>query len=105
MVLASDATVNYLYDYTKKRMYYKDLKIESPYNTYLNTGLPPGPIASPDKNSVDAAYNPEETEYLFFVARGDGYHHFTKTYKEHLDFQKENSKNREQKNTEEEKEE
>lgn len=92
MALASDATVNYLYDYTKKRMYYKDLEVDSPYNTYKYRGLPPGPIASPDKKSVDAAYNPEETEYLFFVARGDGYHHFTRTYREHLDFQEENKR-------------
>ncbi|MGL5231700.1 MAG: endolytic transglycosylase MltG [Fusobacteriaceae bacterium] len=92
MTLSSDATVNYLYDYTKKRMYYKDLEIESPYNTYKNKGLPPAPIASPDKNSVDAAYSPAETDYLFFVAKGDGYHFFSRTYKEHLDFQKKNIK-------------
>lgn len=91
MRLASDATVNYLYDYTKRRMLYKDLEIDSPYNTYKYTGLPPGPISSPDRHSVVAAFNPEKTDYLFFVARGDGYHHFTRTYKEHLDFQRENA--------------
>ena len=92
MTFSSDATVNYLYNYTKKRMYYKDLKIDSPYNTYMYKGLPPGPIANPDKHSVEAAYNPLETDYLFFVARGDGSHFFSRTYKEHLEFQKNNKK-------------
>lgn len=90
MTLSSDATVNYLYDYTKRRMYYKDLEIDSPYNTYKYRGLPPGPIASPDKNSIDAAFNPAETEYLFFVARGDNSHFFSRTYREHLEFQRNN---------------
>lgn len=92
MTLSSDATVSYLYDYGKKRLYYKDLEIDSPYNTYKYKGLPPGPIASPDKNSIDAAFNPETTDYLFFVAKGDGGHYFSRTYKEHLDFQKNNKK-------------
>lgn len=90
MPLASDATVNYLYNYTKRRMYYKDLEIESPYNTYKNKGLPPGPIGNPDKKSIDAAFNPEETPYYFFVASGGGAHHFTETYEEHLEFQRQN---------------
>lgn len=93
MPLASDATVNYLYNYEKRKMYYKDLEIVSPYNTYKNKGLPPGPIGNPDKKSIDAAFNPEETEYYFFVASGGGAHHFTKTYQEHLNFQKENLMN------------
>ena len=93
MPLASDATINYIFDFSKKRIYYKDLKVESPYNTYKYKGLPPSPIANPNKKSVDAAYNPLETEYLFFVAEGGGYHHFSKTYKEHLEFQRNNKKN------------
>lgn len=97
MPLASDATVNYLYDYAKRRMYYKDLEIESEYNTYKNKGLPPGPIGNPDKKSIDAAFNPEETPYYFFVACGGGAHHFTKTYEEHLKFQNENLINGEKK--------
>ena len=97
MPLASDATVNYLYNYGKRRMYYKDLEIESPYNTYKNKGLPPGPIGNPDKKSIDAAFNPEETPYYFFVACGGGAHHFTKTYQEHLNFQRENLMNGEKK--------
>ncbi|MGL5578782.1 MAG: endolytic transglycosylase MltG [Fusobacteriaceae bacterium] len=92
MTLSSDAPVNYLYDYGKKRMYYKDLEIDSPYNTYKYKGLPPAPIASPDKNSIEAAFNPANTEYLFFVARGDKSHFFSRTYKEHLEFQRNNKK-------------
>ncbi|MGL6113678.1 MAG: endolytic transglycosylase MltG [Cetobacterium sp.] len=89
MTLSSDATVNYVYDYKKRRMYYKDLKIDSPYNTYKYKGLPPGPISNPDANSINAALNPAETDYLFFVAvAGDGSHYFTRTYKEHLEIQK-----------------
>lgn len=94
MRLASDATVNYLYGYSKKRMYYKDLEIDSPYNTYKYTGIPPAPICNPDHASVDAALYPLETEYLFFVAKGDGSHYFSKTYREHMRFQKENKKKR-----------
>ena len=90
MTLSSDATVNYLYDYSKKRIYYKDLEIDSPYNTYKYKGLPPSPIANPDIKSVEAAYNPSDTKYLFFVAKGNGYHYFSKTYEEHLEFQRKN---------------
>lgn len=90
MKLASDATVNFAYGYKKKRMYYKDLKIDSPYNTYMYKGLPPAPIANPDYDSVMAAINPAKTNYLFFVATGGGKHTFTRTYREHLDVQKKN---------------
>ena len=92
MTLSSDATVNYLFNYSKRRIYYKDLEIDSPYNTYKNKGLPPAPIANPDIKSVEAAYNPADTDYLFFVAKGDGYHYFSRTYKEHLEFQRNNRK-------------
>ncbi|MGQ9663831.1 MAG: endolytic transglycosylase MltG [bacterium] len=61
----------------------KDLKIDSPYNTYLHPGLPPGPICSPGLNSIRAALYPADVDYLYFVSRGDGYHHFSNTYKEH----------------------
>ena len=92
MTLSSDATVNFIYDYRKKRMLYRDLEIDSPYNTYKYKGLPPAPICNPTIQSIQAAYNPDETEYLFFVATGDGGHYFSKTYKEHLEFQKNNKK-------------
>lgn len=88
MKLASDATVNYLYGYKKRKMYYKDLKIDSPYNTYKYKGLPPAPISNPDYKSIKAAMEPLKTEYLFFVATGNGRHTFTKTYKEHLEVQR-----------------
>ena len=94
MTLSSDATVNFLYDYKKRRMYYKDLEIDSPYNTYKYKGLPPGPISNPSVVSVEAAYNPADTDYLFFVATGDGGHFFSKTYKEHLEFQRKNKENK-----------
>lgn len=92
MTLSSDATVNFVFDYAKKRIYYKDLKVDSPYNTYKYKGLPPAPICNPAIDSVEAAYNPADTDYLFFVARGDGSHFFSKTYREHLNFQKNNKK-------------
>ena len=88
MTLSADSTVNFVFNYEKKRIYYKDLEVDSPYNTYKNKGLPPGPICNPTISSVNAAYNPANTEYLFFVTKGGGEHFFSKTYKEHLDFQK-----------------
>lgn len=88
MTLSADSTVNFVFNYEKKRIYYKDLEVDSPYNTYKNKGLPPGPICNPTVSSVNAAYNPADTEYLFFVTKGGGEHFFSKTYKEHLDFQK-----------------
>ena len=92
MRLESDATVNYIFNYEKRRIYYKDLKIDSPYNTYRHHGLPPAPIGNPGKIAIEASLNPAKTEYLFFVAKYDGTlaHHFTKTYKEHMNYQKNN---------------
>ena len=88
MTLSADSTVNFVFNYEKKRIYYKDLEVDSPYNTYKNKGLPPGPICNPTVSSVEAAYHPADTEYLFFVTKGGGEHFFSKTYEEHLDFQK-----------------
>ena len=92
MRLESDATVNYIFGYEKRRIYYKDLKIESPYNTYRNHGLPPAPIGNPGNLAIEAALNPASTGYYFFVATYDGTssHHFTKTYREHVEYQKQN---------------
>ena len=60
-----------------------DLSLASPYNTYLASGLPPTPIASPGLASIEAAANPANVPYLFFVARGDGTHAFAVTYEDH----------------------
>lgn len=84
MYLQSCATVQYALPERKSRLLYKDLEIDSPYNTYLHGGLPPGPIASPGSASLQAAVRPADVEYLFFVARPDGSHKFSKTYEEHL---------------------
>lgn len=85
MPLQIDATVQYLFDKSKDRLLEKDLQIQSPYNTYLNTGLPPGPIASPSLASIKAAIYPEETKYVFYVTKKDGTkgHLFAETFDEH----------------------
>lgn len=87
MKLEIDATVQYLLDKPKERLLNSDLRsVDSPYNTYLYAGLPPGPIAAPSLKSVEAALEPEASEYLFYVTKkdGSGEHLFAKTYKEHL---------------------
>ncbi|RAP33522.1 endolytic transglycosylase MltG [Candidatus Marinamargulisbacteria bacterium SCGC AG-410-N11] len=87
--LEADPTVIYaLGKGYKKKVYYKDLKVKSPYNTYRNFGLPPSPIASPGLASLKASLFPAKVNYLFFVANSDGSHFFTKTYKDHLRVQK-----------------
>ena len=64
-------------------MLYSDLRVDSPYNTYLHTGLPPTPIASPGLPSIEAALHPAQTDYLYYVARPDGSHIFSATLAEH----------------------
>ena len=81
--LECDATVQYALPEHKPRLLYSDLKVDSPYNTYLYKGLPPGPIANPGRSALIAALYPAESEYLYYVARGDGSHIFSKTAKEH----------------------
>ena len=83
MRLQADPTIQYIIKDGPRRLLNKDLKIASPYNTYLNKGLPPGPINNPGVESIKAALFPLDTEYLYFVARGDGYHTFSKTEKQH----------------------
>ena len=83
MRLQADPTIQYIIDDSPRRLLNKDLKIKSPYNTYLNHGLPPGPINNPGLESIKAALYPEEIDFLYFVAKGDGYHTFSKTEKEH----------------------
>lgn len=84
MPIQSDTTIQYLLGAQKEEVTIADTKIDSPYNTYQNQGLPPGPIASPGMKAIKATLFPEESEYLYFVAEKDGHHRFTKTYQEHM---------------------
>ena len=72
MKLQIDATVLYALGEWKERVYYSDLEVDSPYNTYRYEGLPVGPIASPGKASIEAAIYPASTEYIYYVLKGDG---------------------------------
>ncbi|NPV59536.1 MAG: endolytic transglycosylase MltG [Actinobacteria bacterium] len=84
MLLQIDATVQYALPEWKEVLTYEDLKVQSPYNTYLHKGLPPAPICSPGLASIMAALEPAEVDYLFYVATGDGGHFFTADYDEFL---------------------
>ncbi len=84
MRLQIDATVLYAKKQHQAIVYRKDLWVESPYNTYRNAGLPPGPIASPGVSSFKAALKPAGTKALYYVARLDGSHLFSDTYEKHL---------------------
>lgn len=82
--LQSCATVQYILGESKAVLSEADTKIDSPYNTYIVKGLPLGPISNPGEASIEAAINPENTEYLYFGLNGNGVHAFSKTYDEHL---------------------
>jgi len=85
MLLQLDATILYIIDDDEKDIvYYEDLEIDSPYNTYKYPGLPQAPIACAGRAAIDAALNPAEHDYLYYVARGDGSHEFCRTYREFL---------------------
>lgn len=84
MPLQTDPTVLYALGEHKDRVLFEDLKIENPYNTYVNTGLPPGPIANAGKSSIEAVVDPSVTDYFYFLADKEGNNHFAKTYEEHL---------------------
>jgi len=86
--LESCATVQYALGERKDKLTYKDLKVDSPYNTYTHFGLPPGPICNPGLASIKAALYPAETDLMFFVAKGEGTHRFSKYYQKHLEVQK-----------------
>jgi UPF0755 protein len=86
MVLATDPTVIYaalLNNRYRGTIYQSDLRFDSPYNTYRNAGLPPGPISNPGKASLQAAMHPASTEYLYFVSDNQGHHRFSRTEAEH----------------------
>lgn len=91
MLLQADPTVQYALGEPKARLLYRDIDAvaDNPYNTYTQPGLPPGPIASPGVASLEATLDPAEHDFLFFVARIDGSHEFTRTVREHN-----NAKNR-----------
>lgn len=84
MPLQSCATVQYILGEQKPVLSTADTRIESPYNTYIYAGLPPTPICSPGIASINAALWPEETDFIYFLAKGDGSHVFSKTYDEHI---------------------
>ena len=84
MPLQADPTVQYLLDAPKEDLLYRDTEIESPYNTYQNVGLPPGPIASPGTASLMAVLHPADTNYLYFVADRNGNNYYATNYADHL---------------------
>jgi len=88
MALQADPTVQYAISLKrgrrKTRLFEKDYQFNSPYNTYLNPGLPPGPVNSPSRRSIEASLYPADVRYLYFVAGPDGRHVFSRTYSEHL---------------------
>lgn len=88
MALQADPTVQYAISLKrgkrKSRLFVKDYQFNSPYNTYLNPGLPPGPVNSPSRRSLEASLYPADVPYLYFVAGPDGRHVFSRTYSEHL---------------------
>ena len=95
MRLSADPTVKFaLRRFDLKRVYEKYLLVESPYNTYMNAGLPPGPICTPSLESLDAVLNAPQTKYFYFVAKPDfsGYSNFAETFPEHIKFAREYQK-------------
>lgn len=86
MLLQADPTVQYALGEPRERLLYADIErvADHPYNTYTHAGLPPGPIASPGEAALEAALRPADVPFLFFVARPDGSHEFTRTNREHV---------------------
>jgi UPF0755 protein len=86
MKLDCDPTIIYVLKLEGKfndRLHTKDLEFDSPFNTYLYSGWPPGPIANPGRNSLEAALYPADEKFLYFVSKNDGSHHFSRTFREH----------------------
>ena len=84
MRLQADPTIQYIIEDSPRRLLKRDLQIDSPYNTYKYSGLPPGPIKNPGLASIKASLYPADVNYLYFVAKGDGSHIFSNTLKQHL---------------------
>lgn len=87
MKLQADPTVKFaVNDFTLKRIGGEILKTASPYNTYMNIGLPPGPIRLPEKRTIDAVLNAPQHDYIYMCAKEDfsGHHNFTTSYPEHM---------------------
>lgn len=84
ILLQADPTIQYLVPGPPRRLLFRDLEIDSPYNTYRYAGLPPGPVNNPSIKSIRAVLNPAPVQYLYFVARGDGSHRFSYTLDQHL---------------------
>lgn len=82
MRLQADPTVNFVVK-ERRRLLYEDYEIDHPYNTYMNRGLPPGPITNPSLSSIEAALNPASHDYLYMVASPEGTHVFSETFEEH----------------------
>lgn len=89
MKLQADPTVQFFQKNGWKRLTYKDLHTDHPYNTYKYFGLPPGPINNPGKSALKAAFFPEKHNFLYFVANGNGGHNFSNNYFQHLKFVRE----------------
>jgi UPF0755 protein len=95
MKLQIDATVQYALGEWKPALTYDDLKVNSPYNTYIVSGLPPSPICSPGLDSISAAINPAQTDYIYYLLTSqEGRHSFTSDYKQFLQWKKEAQSNR-----------
>jgi UPF0755 protein len=83
MPLDVDASIEYIFPHHKTEITKADLRIDSPYNTYLHTGLPPTPIANPGLPSLLAALHPQPSDYYYYVYKGNGHHAFARTLQEH----------------------
>jgi UPF0755 protein len=100
MKLEADPTIRFILENAPRRVLYSDLRTDSPYNTYRNEGLPPGPINSPGKASILAALYPSQHNYYYFVANGRGGHWFSTSYEDHMrnvrKYRRERARNRTQ---------
>jgi UPF0755 protein len=83
MPLQADASIEYVLNKPLKELTPDDLKIDSPYNTYLNKGLPPTPIGNPGADAINAVIDPTPTDYLFYITGTDGTFYYAETYEEH----------------------